>query len=150
MKHLPTCTQFSFDGFLYNTCQVSKCHRLAFKDSITSISHAFELVCSDLSGPYKTHSITGDSYVLTIVDEFSKSIWTYFQSSKINAIANISHFIQYVHNQFGFLPKCFRTDSGKEFFNHDCSFLLAKHGIIYQRSLPYTAELYVSDSAHYS
>lgn len=43
-----------------------------------------------------------------------------------------------VDNQFGSRIKDVRTDNGKEFVNANFMSLLNKHGIIHQRSSPYT------------
>lgn len=58
-----------------------------FKSSITT-NDVFELIHVDLWGPYSVQSISGASYVLTMVDNFSKTTWTFLLKEKIN-VSNI-------------------------------------------------------------
>lgn len=76
MKHIFLCNNFPLDNFPCDICQLAKCHRLAFHDSVTFVSQAFDILHMDIWGPYKTTSIIGDSYIPTIIDEFSKRTWT--------------------------------------------------------------------------
>ncbi|XP_019251086.1 PREDICTED: uncharacterized protein LOC109230004 [Nicotiana attenuata] len=41
---------------------------------------------------------------------------------------------------FGKMIKCFRSDNGSEFFNHNCETLFQMHGIIHQSSCPHTPQ----------
>lgn len=139
MQHMDECTSFSLDKFLCNTCQISKNHRLPFDDSTTSSVSSFDLLHLDLWGPYKTIVIFGDSFVLTIVDDFSRCTWTYLLSSKVQVFPTIVNFIAYIYNQFPKYPKTIRTDNDTEFVNASCSSFLASHGIIHQ-SLRYSPQ----------
>ena len=42
----------------------------------------FDLVHIDVWGPYSTPSTTGDSYFLTLVDDYSRAVWVFMFSSK--------------------------------------------------------------------
>lgn len=140
MKHLKECSSMSLDNFLCNTCQISKCHRLPFPDSTTNSLSPFDLLHLDLWRLYKNVSISGDSFVLTIVGDFARCTWTYLLHSKIQLFPTIVNFVVYVKNHCNTCPKTIRTDNGTEFVNSSCASFLASHEIIYQRSLPYSPQ----------
>jgi len=45
-------------------------------------SDAFELIHCDLWGPYRNVSSCGASYLLTIVDDYSRALWIYLLIDK--------------------------------------------------------------------
>ena len=54
-----------------------------------------------------------------------------------------SKFVQFkimVENQFDLKIKMFRSDNGTEFVNLSMTTLLAQHGILHQKSCPYTPQ----------
>lgn len=67
---------------------LSKQQRLPFFKSSITTNDVFELIHVDLWGPYSVQSISGASYVLTMVDNFSKTTWTFLLKEKIN-VSNI-------------------------------------------------------------
>jgi len=54
---------------------------LASNSSISSIKH-FELLHSDIWGPYKVPSLSGARYFFTVVDDFSRFTWTFYMHHK--------------------------------------------------------------------
>nr|GEY07973.1 ribonuclease H-like domain-containing protein [Tanacetum cinerariifolium] len=76
-----------------------------------------ELIHLDLWGPYKVSSKEGYKYFLTIVDDFSKAVWTFRIKSKTEVYENIVNFVNLIYTQFGKKIKIFRSDNGKEFVN---------------------------------
>lgn len=73
MTHISLCNSFDIDIFICNTYQLAKFRRLPFLNSNTIASHCFDLIYMNLWGPYKTPSITGDSYILTNVDNIQNA-----------------------------------------------------------------------------
>lgn len=53
-------------------CPLAKHSRLPFPSSIISTTTCFELIHMDVWGPYKTPSLAGAKYFLTVVDDFSR------------------------------------------------------------------------------
>lgn len=78
-------------------------------------------------------------YFFTIVDDFSKNIWTYLLELKYDVIHVIHHFLILVENQFKCSVKKIKTDNGGEFFNENCSSLFKEKGIR-ESSCPYTPQ----------
>lgn len=94
----------------------------------------------DLWGPYRSKTITGASYFLTIVDDFSRSTWTFLLIDKTQVLLTLSNFFVYVKNQFLTTVKIIRTDNGSEFINHNCQNLFSSLGIVHQRTAPYSPQ----------
>lgn len=65
-----------------DVCPRAKQHRSSFPLSQNKASRIFELVHLDLWGPYKTPSSCGSYYFLTIVDDYSRGVWTYLLRNK--------------------------------------------------------------------
>lgn len=91
-------------------------------------------------GTYKSKTITGASYFLTIVDDFSRLTWTFLLSDKTQVFLTPSNFFAYVSNQFQTCVKVIRTDNGSEFVNHNCQKLFSSLGIVHQRTIPYSPQ----------
>lgn len=75
----------------------------------------FELIHCDLWGPYRTTSICGSKYFLTILDDFTRAVWVYLLSSKQNAPKHLKEFVALVERQFPTQVKTLRSDNGSEF-----------------------------------
>lgn len=50
--------------------------RMPFLDNTSNANVAFELLNTDVWGPFKTPTMTEANYFLTIVDDCSRSTWT--------------------------------------------------------------------------
>ncbi|GKD45797.1 ribonuclease H-like domain-containing protein, partial [Tanacetum coccineum] len=99
-----------------------------------------ELVYLDLWGPYKASSKEGYKYFLTIVDDFSRVIWTFLMKSKTDVYENIVNFVNIIYNQFNKRIKVLRSDNGIKFVNKNMQLFCDKNGIIHQTSCAYTPQ----------
>lgn len=61
-------------------CHYSKSTRLCFTSSLSKSTQAFELVHSDVRGPFSI-SIDGFKYFLTFINDFSRVTWVYLLKS---------------------------------------------------------------------
>lgn len=66
-------------------CIRAKKARESFPLSINKTSFAFEMIHCDLWDPYRTTSMCGACYFLTIVDDFSRAVWIYLLPIKKEA-----------------------------------------------------------------
>ena len=82
----------------------------------------------------------GFRYFLTIVDDFTRSVWVYLIKSKDEVFDCIVIFYNLIKNQFQKHVKTFRSDNGTEFVNRKFSDFCAKNGIIHQTSCAYTPQ----------
>ncbi|CAN1140144.1 Retrovirus-related Pol polyprotein from transposon TNT 1-94 [Linum perenne] len=113
------------------TCHFSRQKRLSFPSSSTITSYPFELLHSDIWGPLNVKSHDGFSYFLTIVDDYSRAVWTYLMKNKGEARSLLQNFCIMAEKQFDTKIKIIRSDQGQEF--HMADFYQA-HGIIHHKS----------------
>ncbi|XP_074318154.1 uncharacterized protein LOC141654946 [Silene latifolia] len=97
-----------------DTCLLAKHHKMPFPISQTVTSAVFDLVHIDLWGPYRVKTLTGASYFLTIVDDFSRVTWTMLLKSKVDVCQTLLNFFAYVNTQFHKQIKVIRSDNGTE------------------------------------
>ncbi|KAL0400903.1 UNVERIFIED_CONTAM: Retrovirus-related Pol polyprotein from transposon TNT 1-94 [Sesamum latifolium] len=123
-----------------DVCHKSKQSRLSFPLSNSQAQKPFELVHMDLWGPYTAHTISGCSYVLTLLDDCSRSLWTFLLKHKSQVPATLKQFCTLVHNQYSTNMQTFRSDNGFEFLNHECQKLCTDLGIRHQTSCTYSPQ----------
>lgn len=90
-------------------------HRLPFEKSKSIADACFGLVHMDLWGPYRVPSICGGRYFLTVVDDHTRSTWTFLMKSKDQVYGIIVEFLAFVETQFNTRVRVLRTDNGTEF-----------------------------------
>ena len=73
------------DSAILDSCEVcfkAKQTRDLFPASSNKTKACFELIHIDVWGPYRVKSSNGASYFLTIVDDYSRTVWTYLLLEK--------------------------------------------------------------------
>jgi transposase InsO family protein len=115
-----------------DVCQRAKQTRETFSVSDFRASDVFELIHCDLWGPYRTVSSCGASYFLTIVDDYSRSVWIYLLVDKKEVPKTMNMFFSMVERQFNKQVKTVRSDNGTEFTCMKSYFF--EKGIIFQTS----------------
>ncbi|KAF5784023.1 putative RNA-directed DNA polymerase [Helianthus annuus] len=68
---------FKTNGDVCDSCAKAKFTRLPFISSSIKTGECFELLHCDIWGKYLTPTLTGANYFITIVDDFSRSVWVY-------------------------------------------------------------------------
>ncbi|KAL4310065.1 hypothetical protein GQ457_01G025390 [Hibiscus cannabinus] len=112
-------------------CPLAKQKHLPFPVSVTVTQSPFEMVHCDIWGPYKMPTHDGFRYFLTLVDDYSRSTWTYLLKHKADVVSIIPSFIALIKRQFGYDIKVFRSDNAPELkFNQ----LFSDLGIIHHFS----------------
>ena len=121
-------------------CVKGKQIRTSFKSKkqVTS-SRVLELLHMDLCGPLKVQSRNGKEYILVIVDDHSKFIWTRFLRSKQKHQMNYSVF-QNDSNKIESSDSWIRYDRGTEFENSKIDQFSQKNGINHNLSAPRTPQ----------
>ena len=126
---------FSSGVFDFSKCEVcirSKQTHDHFPLSNNKTSMVFELIHCDLWGPYRTTSLCGSKYFLTILDDFSRTVWIYLLPNKKEAPKHIQNFVALVERQFAAKVKTLRSDNDFEFI---ClSDFFSQKGIIHETS----------------
>ncbi|KAL2243773.1 UNVERIFIED_CONTAM: Retrovirus-related Pol polyprotein from transposon TNT 1-94 [Sesamum indicum] len=123
-----------------DVCHKAMQSRVPFPVSSSYSNTPFELVHMDLWGPYAASNLLGGTYVLTLLDDYSRCLWTFILRQKSQVPVTLKHFCSLISNQFKRSIKTLRSDNGSEFFNHDCQTLCSDLGIIHQSSCTYTPQ----------
>ncbi|KAK4381522.1 Retrovirus-related Pol polyprotein from transposon RE1 [Sesamum angolense] len=129
IDHIPTlrCKQPK-EQSVCSICPLAKQSRKSFPSSDSSADTLFALIHVDIWGPYKQSSLSGCHYVLTVVDDHSRTTWTYLMRYKAQAITFLSTFFRQVQTQYNLSVKCIRlimVQSFSALIAKICSILLA-------------------------
>ncbi|KAF5812881.1 putative RNA-directed DNA polymerase [Helianthus annuus] len=123
-----------------DVCHRSKQIRVPFPLSDRKSKELGELVHLDLWGPYKIPSYEGYKYFLTVVDDYTRTVWCYMLKNKAEVFENLKYFYELVLTQFKRKIKMFRSDNGTEFINNQMVDFCKQKGIIHQTSCSYTPQ----------
>lgn len=83
-----------------DSCSRAKHTRLPFPNSSIKTNGCFELLHCDIWGKYRFPSLSGASYFLTIVDDFSRAVWVFLLKFKHQASKCLMDFHTMVKTQF--------------------------------------------------
>ena len=101
-------------------------------NSFNKANDCFSLIHVDVWGPYRVPSSCGAVYFLTIVDDFSRAVWTFLMLAKSEVNTILTNFITYISKQFDKSVKIVRSDNGTEFTCLASKF--QEQGIVHQTS----------------
>ncbi|KAJ0834657.1 putative RNA-directed DNA polymerase [Helianthus annuus] len=130
----------SVEHGLCEVCHRSKQVRVPFPLSEHKSKEVGDLIHLDLWGPYKVSSYEGYKYFLTVVDDFSRSVWCYLLRNKMELFENLKFFYEIILTQFKKKVKVFRSDNGTEFVNNQMNLFCKTKGIIHQTTCSYTPQ----------
>lgn len=82
------------------TCPLSKMTKLSFPASLSHASAPFELIHTDIWGPYKVATRGRFRFFLTFVDDCSRMTWVYLLEKKSDYLNTLMTFEEYIFNQF--------------------------------------------------
>ena len=83
-------------------------------------------------------SLGGNSYFLSIIDDYSKRVWVYVLKHKDQVFGKFKEWKSLVENQTGLKVKKLRTDNGLEFCSQEFDRFCADHGIARHRTVRLT------------
>ena len=112
-------------------CHISKQKRLPFNTSIHLADMPFDLIHSDIWGPYHVPTIYNKKYFLTIVDDCTRCTWVFLMKQKSKTVSLIQSFFNLIKTQFSITIKKIRSDNGLEF---QMPSFYAQHGTLHQKS----------------
>lgn len=120
---------------------VEKCRENFFpKKSLTVTNETLDLIHSDLCGPMQTITPSGNKYIMTLIDDFSKFTHVYLLREKSEATTKMKEFVASMVNQYGKKPKVIRSDRGGEYVNKEMQEFLRNEGIKIQYTAPYSPQ----------
>jgi len=117
--------------FICDIYLFAKQRKLPYSLSTSISSSKFELLHFDNWGPIAKVFIHGQRYFLTIVDDYSRYLWTILLKTKSEVPSHVKNFIQLIQTQHNITPKFIRSDNGPEYLLSD---FFASKGIIHQKS----------------
>lgn len=112
--------------------------REVFHESFNKAIAPFALIHCDIWGPYRTLSSCGDANFLTIVDDYSRAVWTYLMLEKSEVSGLLQNFCAMSEKQFGKSVQVIRSDNGTQFTA--LKTYLCERGIQHQTSCVYTPQ----------
>ena len=98
-----------------DVCHYARHKKLPYKISLNKAVSPYELLHFDIWGPLSIHSIHGNSYFLTAVDDFSRFTWVILLKSKAEVRDHVQNFIKLIEKQYSARVKVVRMDNGLEF-----------------------------------
>lgn len=110
---IPINIPSSFTTSKCTICPLAKFNRFHFHSNNNVCTKPFELIHSDVWGPYGQPTYDNKTYFLTLVDDHSRFTWTYLKS-KCKATDKIKHIFALVKTQFNKFIKCIRSNNAKE------------------------------------
>jgi GAG-pre-integrase domain len=95
-----------------DACEFGKHTRSSYSSSGSRSSLIFDLVHSDVWGPYPTTAVNGYKYFVSFIDCFSRMTWFYLMKNKSDVFACFKNFHKGIQTQYGAVVKVLRSDNG--------------------------------------
>ena len=99
------------------------------KVNVVATSHPLELLHVDLMGPTRMESMGRKSYIMVVVNNFSKYSWVEFLREKSEACKKMEKLCKKLQNEKGVPIIKIRSNYGKEFENTRFEAFCKEHGI---------------------
>lgn len=103
------------DNIVCDHCLRGKMAQKPFPTSESRALNAIELIHNDVCGPMQTTTPSGNRYMVTFVDDFSRFTVVRLIQTKDEVTDVFRQFVAALKNQKGKKPKILRTDNGKEY-----------------------------------
>ncbi|KAG8492422.1 hypothetical protein CXB51_009695 [Gossypium anomalum] len=122
-------------------CQMGKQARLPFPTNTTwRASSKLELVHTDVCGPMRTESLSGNRYFILFIDDCTRYCWIYFLKHKSEVAQVFIKFKAAVETETGCKIKTIRSDNGTEYTSAQFQSLCKDAGIKHQLTNVYTPQ----------
>lgn len=96
------------------------------------------LITSDLCGQFKTQTLGGAKFFITLIDAATDYTEVVTLKHKSDAATAVKNFMEKCNTQFGRYPQTFRSDRGGEFMSTDVQTFLSEKGITFECTVPNT------------
>ncbi|KAG8501219.1 hypothetical protein CXB51_003321 [Gossypium anomalum] len=122
-------------------CQMGKQARLPFPTNTSwRASTKLELVHTDVCGPMRTESLSGNRYFILFIDDCTRYCWVYFLKHKSEVVQVFMKFKAAVETETGCKIKTIRSDNGTEYTSAQFQALCKDAGIKHQLTNVYTPQ----------
>jgi hypothetical protein len=99
-----------------------------------------ELIHSDLCEMNGVLTKGGKKYFMTLIDDSTRYCYVYFLKTKDEALNYFKNYKAEAENQLDRKIKRLRSDRGGEYFSNEFDSFCAEHGIIHERTPPYSPQ----------
>ena len=106
----------------------------------STTSRPLELLHLDLMGPTRTESLSGERYIMVMVDDFTRYTWVILLWSKFDASQHIEVLCIRLQNEKSLKIDQIRSDHGKEFKNSYMESFCTRLGISQEFFAPITPQ----------
>ena len=110
-------------------CVFGKQKRVSFSTGVYRTKGTIDYMHSDLWGLSRIPSKGEHRYMLTIINDFSRKVWTYFLKQKNKVFSTFKKWKIVIENQNGKRVKRLRTNNGSEFCEGDFKLFCENEGI---------------------
>ena len=107
----------------------------------STTSRPLDLLHLDLMGPTRMESLGGKSYIMILVDDFTRYTWVIPLWSKFDASEHIETLCTRLQNEKSLKNDQIQSDHGKEFENSYMESFCTRSGISQEFSTPITSHL---------
>ena len=123
------------------SCQKGKQARTKFPTQRQNRSkHPFDLVVSDIAGPFQVRSRSGNRYALTFIDDATRHTTVFFLEHRSDAFTAFQSYKTAIESRTGRKIKTLGTDNGGEYTALEFDEFLRKNGIHHQTPVAYTPQ----------
>ncbi|KAJ9552989.1 hypothetical protein OSB04_017034 [Centaurea solstitialis] len=103
-------------------------------------TNILEVLHGDICGPIDPPTPAGNIYILVLVDDFSRYMWSFLLKHKNDAADVIKRFKKSIENRTGKEIKTFHTDRGGEFTSNDFNRFWNEEGVARMLTAPYSPQ----------
>ena len=121
------------------SCQKAKITVNRGKNSISNSSRPLELIYTDISGLYPI-SYNGKRYIISFIDDYTRSTWVYSIIAKSEAIDALKEFYNKLYTNLELKIARIRADNAKEYQSTKWTEFTKEKGIINEYTSPYSLE----------
>ncbi|GJX47541.1 retrotransposon protein, putative, ty1-copia subclass [Tanacetum coccineum] len=121
-------------------CMSGKMARKPYSHQVERAKDLLGLIHTDVCGPFKIMSRQGAYYFVTFTNDFSRYGYVYLLKHKHEVFETFKVFQKEVENQLRKNIKSLRSDHGGEYMSQEFLDHLRNHGIITNRTPPYTLQ----------
>jgi transposase InsO family protein len=118
------------------SCIQGKMARSEFSRSNSKSSRRYELVHTDVCGPFEENAIGEYRYFVTFIDDYSKYCFVYLIRQKSEVFTKFKELYNEAENS-GLKISILRSDNGGEYTSKEFDKFLKEKGVTHQFSIPY-------------
>jgi 5'-3' exoribonuclease 2 len=119
-------------------CVYGKQMRVKFGTATHNTKDILEYIHSDLWGESRVPSLGGARYMLTIIEDYSRRVWSFYIKHKSDVFNTFKEWKIMIENQSGKRIKKLHTDNGLEFDSGEFDSLCKSEGIARHYTIPGT------------